>query len=44
MPKMVSWIAAKHVLKHLKGTKHLNLIFRKATSVDDNLAGNSDSD
>ena len=36
--------AAKHVLKYLKGTKHLNLTFRKATSVGDNLVGYSDSD
>ena len=44
VPKMEHWIAAKHVLRYLKGTKHLNLTFRKATSVDDNLAGYSDSD
>ena len=37
---MEHWNAAKHV----KSTKHLNLIFRKATSVDDNLAGYSESD
>ena len=36
--------AAKLVLKFLKGTKHLNLTFRKTPSVDDNLAGYSDSD
>ena len=41
---MEHWIAAKHVPRYLKGTKHLILIFRKATSVDDNLAGYSDSD
>ena len=44
VPKMEHWIAAKQVLRYLKGTKHLNLFFRKATSVDDNLAGYSDSD
>ena len=44
VPKMEHWIAAKHVLRYLKGTKHLNISFRKATSVDDNLAGYSDSD
>ena len=44
-PKMELWIAAKHVLRYLKGTKlYLNLTFRKATSVDDNLFGYSDSD
>ena len=42
--KMEHWIAAKNVLRYLKCTKHLNLTFRKATSVDDNLAGYSDSD
>ena len=44
VPKMENWIAAKHVLRYLKGTKHLILTFRKATSVDENLAGYSDSD
>ena len=41
---MEHWIAAKHVLRYLKGTKHLNETFRKATSVNDNFAGYSDSD
>ena len=41
VPKAENWIAAKHVRRYLKGTKHLNLTFRKTTSVDDNLAGYS---
>ena len=44
VPKMEHWVAAKHVARYLKGTKDFNLTFRKATSVDDNLAGYSDSD
>ena len=44
MPKMEHWIAAIHVLRYLKGANHLNLSFRKAKSVGDNLAGYSDSD
>ena len=44
VPKMEHWIAPKHVLRYLKGTKDLYLTFKKATSVDDNLAGCSDSD
>ena len=35
---------AAHALSSLRGTKHLSLTFRKATSLDDNLAGYSDSD
>ena len=40
---MEHWIIAKHVLRYLKGAKHLNLTFRKAKSMDENLARNSDS-
>ena len=44
MWKMEHWTAAKHVLRFLIGTKHLNPFFRKATTVDDIFTGYSDSD
>ena len=40
---MEHWIIAKHVLIYLKSAKHLNLTYRKAKSMDENLAGYSDS-
>ena len=43
-PKMEHCIAAKHVLRFLRSTKHLNLTFRKATLLDGNLVDYSDSD